>query len=61
VTPGVSGTVHLESRYVPPATLDDVPADAAGDHLATIWIIVRDDRGGENWVEAHVALDPAPP
>ena len=60
VTPGVMGTIHLESRYVPPATLDDVPVDANGDHVATMWIVVRDDRGGDDWLEAHLVLDPAP-
>lgn len=58
--PGVTGTIHLESRYVPPATLDDVPADAAGARLVKVWIVVRDDRGGEFWVERRLALDPAP-
>ena len=57
--PGVTGTVHLESQYFPPATLDDVPTNAAGDHVATMWIVVRDDRGGEDWLEAKLALDPA--
>lgn len=61
LVPGVSGTVHLESRYVPPATLDDVPVDAmTGERLATVWIVVRDDRGGESWVTRRIALDPAP-
>jgi hypothetical protein len=27
--PGTTGTIHLESHYVPPATLDGVPVDAA--------------------------------
>jgi hypothetical protein len=61
VVPGVVGTVHLESKYLPPATLDEVPVDAAsGQHLVTIWVVVRDDRGGEAWTEAHLALDPGP-
>jgi hypothetical protein len=59
--PGVSGRVHLESHYLPPATLDDVPVDAMTQlHLVTVWIVVRDDRGGETWVERKLALDPAP-
>jgi hypothetical protein len=57
---GIEGTIHLESQYVPPATLDDVPAGADGDHVATMWIVVRDDRGGEDWTEAKIALEPAP-
>ena len=56
--PGVSGTVHLESHYVPPATLDAVPVDAAGLHVVTVWVVVRDDRGGESWIEGLLALDP---
>jgi hypothetical protein len=59
--PGSTGTVHLESHYIPPATLDDVPVDAAtGLRLVTIWIVVRDDRGGESSVSGQIALDPAP-
>jgi hypothetical protein len=59
--PGVTGTVHLESKYLPPATLDEVPVDAvSGDHLVTVWVVVRDDRGGEAWTQATVALDPGP-
>jgi hypothetical protein len=59
--PGVSGRVHLESRYLPPATLDDVPVDAETQlPLVTVWIVVRDDRGGETWAVGHIAVDPAP-
>jgi hypothetical protein len=58
--PGVAGTVHLESKYLPPATLDGVPADLNGDRLVTVWVVLRDDRGGEKWLEAKLALDPAP-
>jgi hypothetical protein len=57
--PGTTGTVHLESHWIPPATLDAVPVDAAsGLRLVTVWIVVRDDRGGESWVEGKIALDP---
>ena len=57
-----STTIHLESQYVPPATLDDVPVDAAtGLHLVTVWIVVRDDRGGESWATYQLALDPPSP
>jgi hypothetical protein len=59
--PGVEGTVHLESKYVPPATLDGVTVDpSTGGHVATIWVVVRDDRGGEAWFQGAVALEPAP-
>jgi hypothetical protein len=58
---GVSGRVHLEARYLPPATLDAVPVDAAtGLRLVTVWIVVRDDRGGENWDVRQLVVDPAP-
>jgi hypothetical protein len=57
--PGTQGTVHLESHYIPPATLDEVPVDAAsGMHVVGVWIIVRDDRGGESWVTGQLVLDP---
>jgi hypothetical protein len=60
--PGTVGTVHLESQYIPPATLDEVPVDAAsGLRLVTVWIVVRDDRGGESWVPGRIALDPPAP
>ncbi|MDB4980456.1 MAG: putative lipoprotein [Myxococcales bacterium] len=59
--PGVAGRVHLESHYLPPAKLDDVPVDATTSlHLVTVWIVVRDDRGGETWATGHLALAPAP-
>jgi hypothetical protein len=57
--PGTQGTVHLESHYIPPATLDEVPIDGpTGLHSVGVWIIVRDDRGGESWVAGTVAIDP---
>jgi hypothetical protein len=66
--PGTQGTIHLESHYVPPATLDEVPVDAAtGLHLVDVWIVVRDDRGGESWfsgpsqISGQIALDPPSP
>ena len=61
--PNAMGTsIHLESQYLPPASLDDVPVDAAtGLHLVTVWVVVRDDRGGESWVTYPLALDPPAP
>jgi hypothetical protein len=59
LAPGAVGVVHFESHYVPPATLDGVPVDSAtGTHLVTVWVVVRDDRGGESWFAGRVALDP---
>jgi hypothetical protein len=56
--PGTVGTIHLESHYVPPGTLSEVPVDAAGQHLVTVWVVVRDDRGGESAFEGRIALEP---
>jgi hypothetical protein len=54
-----TGPPHLESHYIPPATLDEVPVDAAtGLHLVTVWVVVRDDRGGESWRQGRLAVDP---
>jgi hypothetical protein len=62
LVPGTQGTVHLESHWIPPATLEEVPVDATtGLRLVTVWIVVRDDRGGESWVSGHIALDPPSP
>jgi hypothetical protein len=58
LVPGTVGTIHLESHYIPPATLSAVPVDAAGQHLVTVWVVVRDDRGGESWLEGRIALEP---
>jgi hypothetical protein len=59
--PGVPGTVHLESAYSPPLSLDEVPPDpVTGQRLVTVWIVIRDDRGGESWVTRRIALDPPP-
>jgi hypothetical protein len=53
---GFTGTVHLEAKYIPPAT---VPLDAAGNAVPVrIWIITRDERGGESWVVRQLALEP---
>jgi hypothetical protein len=50
---------HLESQYNAPASLDGLPTDpATGAGLVTIWVIVRDDRGGESWVERQLAIRP---
>jgi hypothetical protein len=56
--PGFVGTPHLESKYQAPAKLDGLPTDAAGNALVTIWITVRDERGGESWVIRQIALAP---
>jgi hypothetical protein len=51
--------IHLESQYAAPATVDGLPVDpATGGGLVTIWVIVRDDRGGESWLERQLAIQP---
>jgi hypothetical protein len=47
--PGAVGTIHLESKYIPPGNID-------GDGLVTVWVVVRDERGGESWVERQIQL-----
>ena len=49
LTPGFVGTPHLESQYKPPKDVTTIPPDADGRRIVTIWIVVRDDRGGESW------------
>jgi hypothetical protein len=56
--PGACGMFRLDTHYVPPAKLSEVPVDADGKHLVTVWVVVRDDRGGESWLEGLIELDP---
>jgi hypothetical protein len=57
--PGFVGTVHLESQYIAPASVDAVPPDpVTGQHLVTIWVVVRDDRGGESWLTRTLEITP---
>jgi hypothetical protein len=50
--------VHIESRYEPPAaselTVD--PTTGRREQQVTIWIVVRDERGGSSWVERHLVI-----
>jgi hypothetical protein len=48
---------HIESRWRPPAAAE-LPADG-GALAVTIWIVVRDERGGSSWVERHLLVQPA--
>lgn len=51
--------VHLESQYSAPPTIDGLPVDpATGAGLVTIWVVLRDDRGGESWLERRLAIQP---
>ena len=53
--PGVTATrVHTESKYQPPPPKER-PTDGAD---VTIWIVVRDDRGGVWWEERTLRVAP---
>jgi hypothetical protein len=56
LAPGFTGTVHLESKYNAPADPSMLPVDADGRHIVTIWVVVRDDRGGESWLERTLEI-----
>ena len=43
------GPVHIESQY-------SAPAAATGP--VTLWIVARDDRGGEGWLERQLVITP---
>jgi len=62
--PGVvpRGRLHIESKYHPPKSMtSQSPGAAATEPLAvTIWIVVRDERGGASWVTRSLrVLGPA--
>jgi hypothetical protein len=50
--------IHLESQYTAPASIDGLPPDGAGHGMVTVWITVRDERGGESWVTRQIAVEP---
>jgi hypothetical protein len=50
-----TGPIHIESQYeLPPA--NQIAVDAAGHAAVAIWIVVRDDRGGESWQQRNLRL-----
>jgi len=51
------GPIHIESEYRLP-TAAQVTPDADGLATITIWIVVRDDRGGESWQERTLRVTP---
>jgi hypothetical protein len=54
--PGVTVTrVHIESKYHPPP-----PKDRPDGAAVTIWIVVRDDRGGVSWLQRSLDAPPPP-
>ncbi|HMF39107.1 MAG TPA: hypothetical protein VKQ32_00370 [Polyangia bacterium] len=52
----VTDHVHIESDFV--ANFGTLMTDANGHALATIWVVVSDDRGGESWITRQVQLTP---
>jgi hypothetical protein len=46
---------HVESKYLPPPAAEL----AAGPLEVTVWIVVRDERGGSSWVERRLLVHPA--
>jgi hypothetical protein len=48
-----TGRVHIESEYSAPR---EVPADP----LVHIWVVARDDRGGEHWIARTIQIVAAP-
>jgi hypothetical protein len=52
-----TGPIHLESEYRPPSA-SQIATDADGHAVVTIWIVVRDDRGGESWVTRQLLITP---
>jgi hypothetical protein len=55
-----TGPVHIESEYSLP-TSDKITVDGDGHAIVTIWVVVRDDRGGESWAERRLQITPPPP
>jgi hypothetical protein len=55
-----TGPIHIESEYSLPA-VNQLAVDAAGHAVVAIWIVVRDDRGGESWQQRNLRLTVAPP
>jgi len=51
------GPIHIESEYQLPGR-DQIDVDGEGHAIVTIWVVVRDDRGGETWQERHLRITP---
>ena len=51
------GPIHIESEYHLPAR-DQVEVDGEGHAIVTIWVVVRDDRGGETWQKRQLRITP---
>jgi hypothetical protein len=59
VPPGfvVTDHIHLEAEYIGPPD-DKITTDADGHAIATIWVVISDDRGGESWITRQLQLTP---
>ena len=51
------GPIHIESEYRLPGAAQ-VTLDADGLATVTMWIVVRDDRGGESWAVRTLRVTP---
>ena len=52
--------VHIESHYEPPAASELMvdPTTGRKEKQVTVWLVVRDERGGSSWVERHLLIQP---
>jgi hypothetical protein len=48
---------RIESQYTLP-TADQITTEADGTAVVTIWVVVRDDRGGESWQQRQLRIKP---
>jgi len=53
----VKAPIRIESQYTLP-TANQIATDAYGQAVVTIWVVVRDDRGGEFWQERKLRITP---
>jgi hypothetical protein len=54
-----TGPIHIESEWSLPSA-KQIPVDAYGHAIVTIWVVVRDDRGGESWQARKLQITPPP-
>jgi hypothetical protein len=54
---GGDAPLRLESEYTLP-TADKIATRPDGTAIVTIWVVVRDDRGGESWQERKLLITP---
>lgn len=54
-----TGPIPLESKLTLPTDTSGLPTDvASGKPVVTIWVVVRDDRGGESWLQRQLLITP---